>query len=133
MKNQPAHSKDQDNSDGQPVMRKTANFDGAETEQEVSDRQHYNSAKPADDKIVMKNRGHGKAGQQEGSFLELYGKNHIKSDQIQERSLRTNELARDQEPRQRSPMGTDDNRWLFEGLQQSLNRQVRDHQANNDA
>jgi hypothetical protein len=30
-------------------------------------------------------------------------------------------------------MGTDDNRWLFEGLQQSLNRQVRDHKAMQEA
>ena len=97
-------------------MRKTANFDGQETEQDVSDRQQYNSAKPSDDKIVMKNRGHGKAGQQEGSFLELYGKNHIKSEHINERSMRAHDLAREQEPRQRSPTGTDDNRWLFEGL-----------------
>jgi hypothetical protein len=86
MQNHPVNG--QENNDGPQVMRKTANFEGAETEQEVSDRQQYNSAKPSDDKIVMKNRGHNKAGQQEGSFLELYGKNHIKSEQVIDRSVR---------------------------------------------
>lgn len=62
LQNQPASVSGQENGEGPPVMRKTANFDGAETEQDVSDRQQYNSAKPSDDKIVMKNRGHAKAG-----------------------------------------------------------------------
>lgn len=36
----------------------TGHFNAAETEQDLSDRQNYNSAKPTEDKIVMKNRGH---------------------------------------------------------------------------
>ena len=55
---------------------------------------------------------------QDGSFLELYGKNHIKSEQINERSIRTNQnndlMGSDM---QRSPNGTDSNKWLFDGLQ----------------
>lgn len=66
------------NSNG--LVRDTAHFNG-ETDHEAYDQNMY-SSKPSTDKIIIKNRGHSKSNQQEGTFLEMYGKNHIKSEQI---------------------------------------------------
>lgn len=40
------------------MMRATAHFNGENEQTDELDYQNYNSAKPSDDKIVMKNRGH---------------------------------------------------------------------------
>lgn len=55
--------------------------------------------------------------------MEFYGKNHIKSELIQNNLNNINDPNSDfengegQYNRPRSPNGTDDNLWLFEGMQ----------------
>lgn len=73
------------------------------------------SSKPSDDKIIMKNRGHDKSKQQEGSgsFLELYGKHHIRSEQISDNH--GIDLTRERSMQQ-SPGNVENPQGLFEGL-----------------